>query len=56
MITGWFKGRLSFKDALEMPVGYIQSLYALAIEESEAAKEKDGGTAKAMEELQDEIM
>ena len=52
MITGWFRGRISFSEALEMPVGYIQTLYALAIEESEKAKE-DKDNSKAMEALED---
>lgn len=55
MIAGWFRGRMTISELLDMPVGYIQSLYALALEESEQANENDDDS-KAMEMLEDEIM
>ena len=50
---------MTISELLDMPVGYIQTLYSMAIDESEAAKKEseEGKTsAKAMEALEDEIM
>lgn len=59
MVAGWFRGRMTISELLDMPVGYIQTLYSMAIEESEASKKEseEGKTSsKAMEALEDEIM
>lgn len=52
-ICGYYRGRISFLEAMNLPIGDLNALYSLAIEESQT----DEGKKKASGEiLEDELL
>jgi len=50
MITKYYKGRISFIEALEQPMGFLHYLYYSAIQEAKTDVGKANAQAQADEE------